>query len=143
SESDIAWRSHVIVESLVDAGAKLIVVACNTATAVALESLRKRFAVPIVGLEPAVKPAIECSRSKVIGVVATPRTASSERLRRLIERYAGAASQVVVIPAPGLVELVEDGTTSGPTAYEAVRRLVAPVVDLGADVLVLGCTHYP
>jgi glutamate racemase len=143
SEPEILSRSTIIADALVAAGAKLLVIACNTATAVALEALRSRLPVPIVGLEPAVKPAVERSRSRVVGVLATPRTASSERLSRLIDRFAGDGVTVHVVPAPGLVELVESGSTSGDGARELVRSFVGPLVEQGVDTIVLGCTHYP
>lgn len=143
SVDEIRWRSLMVADALVEAGAKLLVVACNTATAVALEALRARHSVPIVGLEPAVKPAVALSRAKRIGVLATSRTASSERLRLLVERYAGDAAVVHTVPAPGLVELVEGGDTDGAAARETVRGLVQPLLDGGVDTIVLGCTHYP
>lgn len=140
---EIRWRSLLVADALVDGGAKLLVIACNTATAVALEALRARHGVPIVGLEPAVKPAFAASRSQRIGVLATPRTASSERLRLLIERHAGDGATVQVVPAPGLVELVERGDTESDAARALVRCLVRPLLDAGVDTIVLGCTHYP
>jgi glutamate racemase len=123
-------------------GAKLLVVACNTASAVALEELRQRLPVPVIGLEPAIKPAVGLSRSGRIGVLATPRTSGSARLARLIATYA-ADRYVRVVPAPGLVELVEEGYLNGPSIEGKLSNLIAPLLADGVDTLVLGCTHYP
>ena len=139
---EIRWRSLLVAEALAERGAKLLIVACNTATAYALEALRATFSIPIIGMEPAVKPAVELSRNGRIGVLATPRTASSERLRLLIERYA-ATQDVRPVPAPGLVELVETGATDPAVARSAVAPLLEPLLRDGVDTLVLGCTHYP
>jgi glutamate racemase len=143
SEDEIRWRSLLVAEALVEAGAKLLIIACNTATAAALEALRERFHIPIIGLEPAIKPAAALSRSRKIGVLATPRTAASERLGRLIARYAVDGVEVEIVPAPGLVELVEAGATESPAAIELVGGYVGPLLEAGVDTIVLGCTHYP
>jgi glutamate racemase len=141
-EAFIIERSVAIAKHLINAGVKLLVTACNTACAVALECLRGMFDVEIVGLEPAVKPAASQSRSGRIAVFATPRTIASMRLARLIDNYAQSV-HVELVPAPGWVELVEDGLADRATAYSVIEPLVKPVVERGADVLVLGCTHYP
>ncbi len=138
----IRERCQAIASLLVAHGAKLMVVACNTACAVALEELREQCAIPIIGLEPAVKPAARLTRTGRIAVLATPRTIASERLARLIREHA-AGVVVETIAAPGLVELVEAGAVTGETALSALRPLIEPPVARGADVLVLGCTHYP
>jgi glutamate racemase len=138
----ILERSIAIAEHLIRSGIKLLVTACNTACAVALEQLRELFDVAIVGLEPAVKPAASRSSSGRIAVFATPRTIGSARLARLIDHHA-ADVEVELVPAPGWVELVEDGVVDASAARSLVEPLVRPVVDRGADVLVLGCTHYP
>jgi glutamate racemase len=142
SSEEIRWRSQLIAESLIERGAKLLVIACNTATAVALEELRSRFRVPVVGLEPAVKPAVGQSRNGRIAVLATSRTAESARLLSLIARYGG-DTRIHVVPAPGLVELVEGGETTGPEIESFLRPMIEPLVDAGVDTIVLGCTHYP
>lgn len=142
STDEIRWRTLLMTSALVERGVKLLIVACNTATAVALEELRARFEIPIIGLEPAVKPAIELSRRRRIGVLATPRTATSTRLQRLIERYAEGL-EVLVVPGHGLVELVEAGITDDTVLRENIRPLIAPLIEAGVDTLVLGCTHYP
>lgn len=139
---EIAWRSLVIGRALVERGAKLLVVACNTATAVALETLRSSLPIPVIGLEPAVKPAIGLTKTGRIAVLATPRTATSLRLANLVDRYAG-NTDVKIVPAPGWADLVEAGETDGPAAIAAVAPLIEPLVQSGVDTLVLGCTHYP
>jgi glutamate racemase len=139
---EISVRCLAIGEELVTQGAKALIVACNTACAVALPELRDRFDVPIIGLEPAVKPATLLTRTQRVAVLATPRTVASERLANLIRNY---AHDVVVktVPAPGLVELVENGQTDGPEVERTLRHLLEPLLAWDIDVVVLGCTHYP
>jgi glutamate racemase len=138
----IRQRAAGIVEFCAGAGAKAIVVACNTATAVAIAMLRARFTLPIVAIEPAVKPAAAMTRSGVIGVLATRQTLASASFARLVETC-GAGMQILLQPCPGLVELVEAGELAGPRTAVLVGRYVTPLVARGADTLVLGCTHYP
>jgi glutamate racemase len=141
-ETEIRDRSLAIGEALVQRGASRLVVACNTASAAALEALRARWPIPVVGLEPAVKPAVAATKAGRIGVLATPRTATSVRLARLIDRYAGGV-EVRVVAAPHLVTLVERGDLEGPTVEAELRAVLQPLLNWGADVLVLGCTHFP
>jgi glutamate racemase len=142
SPEEILSRGLAITGELVARGAKMIIVACNTASSVAIDELRAGCAVPIVGLEPAVKPAARRSRNGRVAVLATPRTVSGQRLADLIERHANGAD-VQLVPAPGWVELVERGHTSGPAVERAVLPLIRPLIAAGIDTLVLGCTHYP
>lgn len=138
----IESRVHELVGALADRGSKAIVIACNTACAVALGSLRASYSLPIVGLEPAVKPAILRSKHRRVAVLATPRTARGEKLRRLIETYADGVV-VETIPAPGLVDLIEAGhVQSRETRYLLSQLLEGPLAR-GCDAVVLGCTHYP
>lgn len=140
---EIQDRSERISRLLLDKGAKAIVVACNTASAMAIEHIRSEFpGVPFVGLEPAVKPAVTLTRSGKVGVLATPRTVTGERLRWLIETHANGI-EVHTIAATGLVELVETGTLAGPEVVAALQPLLDPMLEAGVDVIVLGCTHYP
>ena len=139
---EIVCRSTAITAVLIERGVKLVIVACNTATSVALQVLRTRFSVPVVGLVPAVKPAVAVTRSGQIGVLATPRTAYGETLVDLIRRYAG-DTDIVTVPAPGLADLVEAGYTTGPAVEGTLRPLLDPLLARGIDTLVLGCTHYP
>ena len=139
---EIQDRSEAIAAALLAQGAKAVVVACNTASSVAITHLRARFDIPFIGLEPAVKPAVQLTRSGKVAVLATPRTVTGERLRRLIHAYAREV-EVVTVPAPGLVELVETGTLSGEQVQHALRPLLEPLLTRGVDTIVLGCTHYP
>src|SRR5579875_88061 len=120
---------------------KLLVVACNTASAAALPDLRRRFAFPVVGIEPAIKPARALTRSGCIGVLATRATAAAGTLRDLIARVA-ADVRVVVRPAPELVAEVEAGLPDPDRADALLEAALRPLRAAGADVLVLGCTHF-
>ena len=137
----IQERSLAVTQALIERGAKAIVVACNTATGAAVEVLRQAFSLPIVAIEPAVKPAAAATRSGVVGVMATSVTLSSTNLLRLVGQYpapGGTAMQA----CPGLVEQVEQGDVSSPATRALVEQYVRPLVDKGADTIVLGCTHY-
>ena len=143
SPGEIIDRSLAMTRAVVDRGAKAVVIACNTATTIAITRVREAFpAVPIVGMVPAVKPAAAATRSGRIGVLATPRTATGEVLAALIRQHCPGVT-VDTVSAPGLVELVEAGQTSGPEVDAALRPLLAPLRACGVDTLVLGCTHYP
>ena len=143
SPEEIRTRSLLISEMLIARGAKVIVVACNTASAMAITHLREaRPDIAFVGLEPAVKPAVALTRTGSVGVLATPRTVAGERLRWLIETHAGGV-EVRSVAATGLVELVEAGVLHGPEVHAALRPLLDPMLAAGVDVVVLGCTHYP
>ena len=135
-------RAMAIGGFLVGQGAKVIVVACNTATAAAIDVLRARLAVPFVGVEPAIKPARAATRSGVVGVLATPSTLASERYRSLIERFA-AGIRIVAQPCAGLAEHIERGDVDGERTEQLLRGFVEPLLAAHADVIVLGCTHYP
>jgi len=141
-EHAIRARSWVIAENLVLRGAKAIVIACNTATAAAAESLRDAIHVPVIALEPAVKPAVALSRRGVIGVMATTRTLESQRFESLVRTYAGNA-RVLAQPCPELAETIEREGAEGETVLALLDRYVRPLAEAKADVVVLGCTHYP
>ena len=131
------------VAFLVAQGCKLVVVACNTATAAAIDFLREKYAgMPIVGMEPAVKPACLATRSGVVGVLATERSLDGELFRRTAARY-GDGVDLVTAPGRGFVELVENDLEATPEAEATVRAAVAEMLEHGADQIVLGCTHYP
>jgi len=138
----IEARSIAIAEFLVSRQAKAIVVACNTATGVAIKALRARFPLPIIAMEPAVKPAAAHTRSGVIGVLATSRTITSDNFAKLHERF-GADVKILMQACPGLVEQVEAGKLRDDRTRALVERYVLPLLNQGADTLVLGCTHYP
>lgn len=138
----IAQRSLALTEFLVEQGAEAIVVACNTATAAAAAALRARHTLPIVAMEPAVKPAVAATKSGVVGVLATVGTLESAGFAALLEKYAGGV-EIVTQGCPGLVEQVERGDLAGPETRALVERYTAPLLSRGADTLILGCTHYP
>ena len=142
SRAFIEERSIAVAEFLIARRAKAIVVACNTATGLAVETLRSHVPLPIVGMEPALKPAASTTRSGVIGVLATTQTLSSSKFSRLLAEY-GATIEVLLQACPGLVEQVEDADLSGDATRVLVEKYVRPMLDKGADTLVLGCTHYP
>jgi glutamate racemase len=138
----IEARSMAIVEFLIRHHAKAIVVACNTASGVAIKTLRAKYSAPIIAMEPAVKPAAMHTRSGVIGVLATSRTIASNNFTKLHQRF-GADVKILMQACPGLVEQVEVGNLSGDNIRELISRYVLPLLEQGADTLVLGCTHYP
>lgn len=121
--------------------AKAIVVACNTATTVAVRTLRQTYTLPVVGIEPGIKPAVQQSVSGTIVVLATRRTIASESVGRLRSLF-GDGTRIVLQPCPGLVECVEAGDLDGARTLELLREYTQPVHETGADVVVLGCTHY-
>ena len=132
-----------ITRFLLAQGATVVVLACNTASAAALRYLRAVFPqVPFVGMEPAVKPAAQRTRNGRVGVIATPATFQGELFASLLERF---ARDVRVIPqvCPGLVEAVEDGALDTPETEARLRACLTPLLEVGIDELVLGCTHYP
>jgi glutamate racemase len=142
SQQFIEDRSIAISEFLLSRNAKAIVVACNTATGAAITTLRSRFAMPIIAMEPAVKPAAAHSQSGVIGVLATSRTLVSDNFVKLFARY-GEDVEIVGQACPGLVEQVEAGDLSSDKTRALLEHYVLPLLERGADTLVLGCTHYP
>jgi glutamate racemase len=142
AESFIRERGELIAAGLARRGAKALVIACNTLTAAAAEGIRASSALPVVALEPGVKPAASLTRSGVIGVLATTRTLASERFRRLVEDYASRC-RVLVQPCPGLAEAIEQEGADSPAVARLLDNFVTPLAAGGADVVVLGCTHYP
>lgn len=138
----IAERSRLIAEFLLAQGAKALVLACNTATAAAVMDLRAHHTLPIIGMEPAVKPATSATRSGVVGVLATTGTLRSAKFAALLDRFAGSV-KVVTQPCPGLVECVERGELSGAHVTALLLRYTQPLLEAGCDTLILGCTHYP
>jgi len=139
-ESFLRERGRQVAAALAGKGCKALVIACNTATAAAAEVIRESVTIPIVALEPGVKPAAAASRCGVVGVLATTRTLASERFQRLVRDHA-ANVRVIVQACPGLAEAIE---TQGPESREVAAlldRYAAPLAE--ADQVVLGCTHYP
>ncbi len=138
----IERRAFAMVDLLVQQGAKAIVVACNTATGVAVRGLRARWSMPIVAIEPAIRPAASLTKSGVIGVLATSQTIASSNFARLVESVSGTTT-ILSQPCPGLVEQVERGELTNELTRSLVEQYVAPLLAKNVDVLVLGCTHYP
>lgn len=138
----IGQRALAIVDFFVQQQAKAVVVACNTATAVAVDALRARWSMPIVAIEPAVKPAAATTKSGVVGVLATTQTIASTRFERLADKF-GADVEILAQPCPGLVERIEAGDLSSADTKALIETYVQPLIARGADTLVLGCTHYP
>jgi len=140
-EEEVRARTLAIGGWIQSQGAKVLVVACNTASGAALEALRERLAIPIIGLEPALKPAIRETKVGRVGVMATQGTIRSARFQRLVDNYADGV-QVVRDPCPGLADLVEEGMLGGPELEARMEDYVAPLREAGVDTVVLGCTHY-
>ena len=139
----IRERSQRIAEFLLNQGAKALVLACNTATAAAISELRGRYPqLPIIGMEPAVKPAAAATQSGVVGVLATTGTLKSAKFAALLDRFANDV-RVITQPCPGLVEQIEAGELASDSTRELLLGLVQPLLAEGCDTLILGCTHYP
>lgn len=140
---EILARARHISEFLIDRGCHTIVVACNTASAAALYELRAEHPeITFVGMEPAVKPAVRLTKTGIVGVLATEGTLDGELYSHTRREFAGGV-RVVANTAPGLVESIERGDTDSEATRAIVRQAVAPIIAAGADVLALGCTHYP
>lgn len=142
SNAELIDLSCAASQFLIDQGAKLIVVACNTASQAALNPLRATFKVPFIGVVPAVKPAARATKKGRIGVAATNQATKAIYLRQLIDEFAGGI-EVFAIGCPELVTLVEHGELDSPIVEEAVRCALQPLLQADVDVIVLGCTHFP
>jgi glutamate racemase len=142
SDAFILDRARHITRFLRDQGARLIVVACNTATAAAIATLRAEFDLPFVGIEPGVKPALARSRNQRVGVMATPATLRSAKFRALLQTHAGGIAPVLQ-PCPGLAAAIERGELDDPALRQLLATVCAPLRAAGCDTVVLGCTHYP
>ncbi len=139
----IRQRCAIIANFLHQQGAKALVVACNTATVAGVADLRRDYPHwPIVGMEPAVKPAAAATRSGIVGVLATTGTLQSAKFAALLDRFATDV-QVITQPCPGLVELIEAGDLQSPALRQLLQGFVEPLLAAGCDTLILGCTHYP
>ncbi|TMS58494.1 glutamate racemase [Imbroritus primus] len=138
----VAERTLQMAQWLEAQGCKALVIACNTATAHAAQLVRERIALPIVGVEPGLKPAIAASQSKAVGVLATANTLKSAKFARLLDSLSH-EGRFICEAGVGLVPLVEAGHIDGPEVEQRLQSLLAPMLEAGADTLVLGCTHYP
>jgi glutamate racemase len=145
SEQQVVARSVALAEFLLQRGVKAMVVACNTATAAAIHGLRARYpGLPVVGVEPGLKPAAAVTKTRIVGVLATEGTLASVKFN-LLHQQIGAASGVrfILQPCAGLADQVDKGELRSAATAALVQRYVAPLLAQGADTLVLGCTHYP
>lgn len=142
SREYIIDRAREITRFLLGKGCEIIVVACNTATAAAIKTLREEFPVKFIGMEPAIKPAAHMTRTGVVGVLATAGTLKATKYIDTREKWA-ADIRIVEHIGQGFVELVEKGVVSGSEAEEVVKASLLPLLEAGADTIVLGCTHYP
>lgn len=142
SQEEIIERAKKITDFFISKGVSLIVIACNTATAASIDTLRKCYDIPFVGMEPAVKPAALHSKSGVIGVLATKGTFNGKLYHRTLERF---ATDITVIEriGTGLVEMVESGDIDSENTRTLLRKYIDPMIAGNADHIVLGCTHYP
>ena len=142
SQKEVIELSNRIALFLLEKGCKLIVVACNTATAAAIDYLRKHYSIPFVGMEPAVKPAALSSKTRAVGILATAGTFKGHLFNETKERF---ASDVKVIEqvGEGLVDAVENGTADSPETKRLLQSYIQPMLDANVDHIVLGCTHYP
>lgn len=138
----IQQRVNKIADWLVSNHCKALVIACNTATVNAIDQLRERLTIPIIGVEPAIKPAALTSITKNIGILVTQATANNQRFLALIERYKNGSS-VYIQPCLGLVELIEQGQQHTVQCRKLLKSYLTPLIDNQVDTVVLGCTHYP
>lgn len=142
SANYVIARSRHIARFLLQQQVNALVIACNTATAAAAATLRAEISLPVIAMEPGLKPAIAASKNGVIAVLATQGTLASQQFNHLRERFASGIN-VLDVPCPGWVELVEEGLHESDLAKQKVAETLAPVLAAGADTLVLGCTHFP
>ncbi len=134
-------RCEIIMQFFLQQGVKAVVLACNTATAASVTVLRQRYTLPLIGIEPAIKPAAALSASGVVGVLATSGTITSDKFLSLQSRFEGEV-KIITRACPGLVELIEQVEPDQKAIKKMLHGFISPMLDLGADTLVLGCTHY-
>lgn len=138
---EVRERSRACTRWLMQHGAKMVVIACNTATSAALEMLRIELPIPVIGMEPGIKPAIAATRTRQVGVLATNGTLNGNRFATLLQRFATDVD-VHTIPCPDLVEHIEAGQLDAPPIQATLQCCLAPLREKGVDTIVLGCTHY-
>ncbi len=142
SKEEVYQLAKRVVDELIDKHqVKAVMIACNTATSAAADRLRREYSLPIIGIEPAVKPATEENPGRQVVAMATPLTLEQDKFNQLVAECAE-PGQVVKVPAPKLVELIEKGQTDSPAIYQYLEELLAPYAGKAAGV-VLGCTHFP
>ncbi len=141
SKEEIIALSIKNTEFLLEKNAKIIVVACNTATTNAIKELRSKYRIPFIGIEPAIKPAATHSKTQTIGILATKGTLSSELFNKAVEVYQ--ETKIIEQIGHGIVELIENGALHSPKMTELLHSYVDPMIEQNIDYLVLGCSHYP
>ncbi|WP_448211064.1 glutamate racemase [Colwellia sp. MEBiC06753] len=142
SPEEIEVRVNQVADALIKQQVKAIVVACNTATVNAIEQLRQRVDIPIIGVEPAIKPAVLHSKNQRVGILVTSATANNQRFLDLVATHKQQA-EVFIQPCPGLVQLIEQGSQESAQCSQLLQEYLTPLLAQGIDTLVLGCTHYP
>jgi glutamate racemase len=140
--SFISERVHYIAQALIKKDIKALVIACNTATVNAIEQLRSKVNIPVIGVEPAIKPAAQLSINKKIAILATQATSTNPRFNALVANHNNGA-EVIIQPCPGLVEFIEQGQQNSKACNQLLKSYLEPLLQRGVDTLVLGCTHYP
>lgn len=153
--ADLAWspygnksiellqqRAEALCQFLLKRQVKAIVIACNTATAAAINSLRDNYSLPIIGVEPGIKPAISKTLSGIVAILATERTIGSEKFQLLLQQFHG-QTRIVLQACPGLADAIEGGQWQRPQRAALLAQFIPPLLAQGVDTLVLGCTHYP
>jgi len=141
TKEEIVALSKKNVDFLIKNNCKLIVVACNTATTNAIRELRADYDIPFIGIEPAIKPAANNSKTQVIGILATQGTLNSELFNKTAEMFQN--TTIIEQVGHGLVQLIEDGNLNSPEMTELLETYLRPMIDANIDYLVLGCSHYP
>ncbi|TMC85280.1 MAG: glutamate racemase [Chloroflexi bacterium] len=134
-------RGLAISRFLVSQGVKAIVIGSNTGTAGSAEALRSALSIPVVGIEPGIKPAVMATRTGIVGAIVPAAVSESDRLASLLDRFGGDV-KVIIQPVPGLVEHIEEADLDGPELRRMVEGYIRPMLDAGADAIVLGSTHY-
>lgn len=135
-------RVNMISDQLIAKGVKAIVIACNTATVIAIDQLRARVDIPIIGVEPAIKPAATLSKTKSVGLLVTQATSKNTRFLNLVDQYRDTAT-VHIQPCPDLAHVIEQGHANTDISYQLLLKYLTPLMNKNIDALVLGCTHYP
>ena len=144
SPEEIQKRVTSLAKYLISHDVEIIVIACNSATIHAVQSVREKFDIPFVGMEPAVKPAAAATETGTIGILATQASIAGEKFHHLLNTHAPPSKiKVITQPCPKFVELVEAGTLNGELIDQVIQEYTAPMLEANADTLVLGCTHYP
>jgi glutamate racemase len=141
TKEEIVALSKKNVDFLLEMNCKLIVVACNTATTNAIVELRADYDIPFIGIEPAIKPAANNSKTQVIGILATKGTLNSELFNKTAEMFQN--TKIIEQVGYGLVQLIEDGNLNSPEMTQLLESYLKPMIDANIDYLVLGCSHYP